>query len=408
MEKPLEENPVRKPVETRGTFMQRKRSIRIPSYRLHKPSGQAVVTIRGKDRYLGQYGSGPSRAEYDRLIAEYLANQSTGHSTGTDPADLTIAELCSRYVGFAEAYYRKHGRLTSEIHSIRKAVKTLRSRYAHTLASDFGPLALKTCRQEWVEEGLTRGGINRLVRIVRTIFKWATENELVPVATWQTLTAVTGLKRGRTLAPEPDPVRPVAEDVLAKTLDSAHPMIGSMILVQLKTGMRPGELVQLRGADLDTSGPVWIFRPLSHKLEHQGRERIIFIGPDGQVVLKPWLRDNPTEFIFGPRQLREYDLRDQPAPRPRTAWERRHRKRRVLRDRYTSNGYLQAIRRTCDRAKVNWWSPNQLRHAAATLIRARYGVEAARTVLGHSNIGTTQIYAEADLATAAKIMGEIG
>jgi integrase len=388
--------------------MRSKGKIRIPSYRLHKPSGQAVVTIRGTDRYLGQYGSGTSRSEYDRLIAEYLANQSTGHATATDPADLTIAELCSRYVDYAEAYYRKHGRLTSEVHSIRKAVKTLRSRYDHTLASDFGPLALKTCRQEWIDEGLTRGGINRLVRILRTIFKWATENELVPVATWQALTAIAGLRRGRSPAPEPDLVRPVADDVLAKTLDIAHPMLRAMILTQLKTGMRPGELVQLRGADLETSGPVWVFRPLSHKLEHRGRERVVFIGPDAQAVLKPWLRDDPAEFVFGPRQLREYDLRDRPKPRPRTAWEKRTRKRRVPRDRYTSNGYLQAVRRACDRAKVDWWSPNMLRHNAATLVRARYGVEAARTVLGHSSIGTTAIYAEADLAKAAKIMEELG
>jgi integrase len=388
--------------------MQRNRKVRIPTYRLHKASGQAVVTIRGRDNYLGPYGSGPSRDEYDRLIAEYMANRKTGHATRKDPADLTIAELCSQYVDYAERYYRKHGRLTSEIHSIRKAVKTLRTHYDHTVANNFGPLALKTCRQQWIDEGLTRGGINRLVRIVRTVFKWATENELLEPGVWQALSAVVGLKRGRTSAPESKPVRPVPEDVLAKTLEAAHPMILAMIQTQLKTGMRPGELVQLRSADLDTSGSVWIFKPLSHKLEHQGRERIMFIGPDAQEVLKPWLRGDPAEFIFGPRQLREYDLRDRPEPRPRTAWEKRNRKRRVLRDRYTSNGYLQAIRRACDRAKVAWWSPNQLRHNAATLIRARYGVEAARTVLGHTNIGTTQIHAEADLEKAARIMQELG
>jgi hypothetical protein len=52
---------------------------RIPTYRLHKPSGQAVVTISGRDHYLGNYGAVTSRAEYDRLIAERQANKSTGH-----------------------------------------------------------------------------------------------------------------------------------------------------------------------------------------------------------------------------------------------------------------------------------------------------------------------------------------
>lgn len=52
--------------------MQRPRKVRIPTYRLHRPSGQAVVILRGKDHYLGPYGSERSRGEYDRLVAEYV------------------------------------------------------------------------------------------------------------------------------------------------------------------------------------------------------------------------------------------------------------------------------------------------------------------------------------------------
>jgi len=43
---------------------------RAPSYRLHRPSGQAVVTLDGRDHYLGKHGSRGSRAEYDRLVSE--------------------------------------------------------------------------------------------------------------------------------------------------------------------------------------------------------------------------------------------------------------------------------------------------------------------------------------------------
>ncbi len=42
-----------------------------------------------------------------------------------------------------------------------------------------------------------------------------------------------------------------------------------------------------------------------------------------------------------------------------------------------------------------------IRHTAATELRARHGVEAARTILGHSKVETTQIYAERDLSQAA-------
>ena len=48
-----------------------------PSYRLHKGRGSAVVTIDGRNRYLGPYGSPESHEEYARLLAEWLASGST-------------------------------------------------------------------------------------------------------------------------------------------------------------------------------------------------------------------------------------------------------------------------------------------------------------------------------------------
>ena len=45
-----------------------------PKYRRHKSSGKAVVTLNGRDFYLGPYGSKASRIEYDRLVAEWMAN----------------------------------------------------------------------------------------------------------------------------------------------------------------------------------------------------------------------------------------------------------------------------------------------------------------------------------------------
>ncbi len=42
------------------------RTFRTPSYACHKPTGQAVVTINGRDFYPGLFGSPGSRAEFDR------------------------------------------------------------------------------------------------------------------------------------------------------------------------------------------------------------------------------------------------------------------------------------------------------------------------------------------------------
>src|SRR5262245_2141892 len=70
-----------------------RRFSRIPNYRLHKPSGQAVVTLNNKDHYLGQYNSPESRAEYDRLIAEYLASRLQAGPTRGLTAGLSVSEM---------------------------------------------------------------------------------------------------------------------------------------------------------------------------------------------------------------------------------------------------------------------------------------------------------------------------
>ncbi len=76
--------------------------------------------------------------------------------------------------------------------------------------------------------------------------------------------------------------------------------------------------------------------------------------------------------------------------------------------RYTKDAYRVAIQRAARRAGVAPWTPLQLRHTAASLIRGRYGLEPAQVVLGHSHAEVTQIYAERDLKLAVRIMTEIG
>ena len=77
-------------------------------------------------------------------------------------------------------------------------------------------------------------------------------------------------------------------------------------------------------------------------------------------------------------------------------------------DRYTKDSYARAIARACRKAGVEAWTPNQLRHSRATSLRKMYGIESAAVVLGHSDLDTTQIYAEADFEKAENIMRTVG
>jgi hypothetical protein len=47
---------------------------RIPQYRKHRATGRAIVTLSGRDDYLGRHGTKTSRVEYDRLVSEWLLN----------------------------------------------------------------------------------------------------------------------------------------------------------------------------------------------------------------------------------------------------------------------------------------------------------------------------------------------
>lgn len=72
------------------------------------------------------------------------------------------------------------------------------------------------------------------------------------------------------------------------------------------------------------------------------------------------------------------------------------------------SSYRNAVRRACVKASVPVWTPNQLRHNAATKARKEHGLEAAQFILGHSNADVTQVYAERDLSKAMKAAKESG
>ena len=79
---------------------------RNPRYCKHKASGQATVTIDGTTIYLGLYGSKGSKAEYDRVIAEYLASGRRLPGSART-ADLSVNELLVAFLRHAETYYRR-------------------------------------------------------------------------------------------------------------------------------------------------------------------------------------------------------------------------------------------------------------------------------------------------------------
>ena len=209
---------------------------RNPKYRQHRASGQAIVTIHGRDYYLGPWKSKASKAEYDRLIAEYLAN---GRQSPTSGPGLTVMELVDRFRQHIEVYYRHaDGTPTSEIATFSAPLDLLAKLYGRTPAREFGPLALDALRGEMIRLGWCRGVINHHTARIKMVFKWAVAKELVPASVHHGLTAVAGLRAGRSDARESEPVRPVDSAVVDATLPHLSSVVAGMVQVQRLTGAR--------------------------------------------------------------------------------------------------------------------------------------------------------------------------
>jgi len=82
--------------------------------------------------------------------------------------------------------------------------------------------------------------------------------------------------------------------------------------------------------------------------------------------------------------------------------------KRKFSDCYSVASYRHAIQRVCKKLEIKKWSPNQLRHSAATEIRKKFGLEAAQVVCGHQSADVTEIYAERDLELALRVAAEVG
>ncbi len=176
-----------------------------PTYRRRVIRGKPVAYVTLPDRFtgrrrdynLGPYGSPESHQRFGRLLAEWSARGGRiPDDTPNLPADvLTVDQLIDRWW---ETEGQRLG--FSCQHMIRSALDVLSSLYGPIPAIDFGPLALRAVRDRLVtgdsdakpraRKPWARSTVNRHVDKVRSIFRWAVGQQLLPVFVYETLAAV--------------------------------------------------------------------------------------------------------------------------------------------------------------------------------------------------------------------------
>lgn len=409
-----------------------------PKYGLHKPSKQAVVYFQGRAIYLGPHGSEKSHQRYREFLDEWKSLRHRDQPPKQKPSSeerlaaainpavlrekwrqglkVSIDELIFVYRQHARSYYVKNGEVTREAELIVEVTDLLGARHGRDRADDFGPVDLDSFRESLIDDrDWCRNFLNKQVTRVIAMFKWGAKKELCSPLVYQQLHALGGLKKGRTRARESAGVSCVEDAIVEQTLPALPEVIADMVRFQRLSGTRPGEVCSLRPVDLDRSGAVWLYHPDAHKTEHYEKHRVVPVGPRAQALLQAYLHRGEEAFCFSPSESVEKARRRAAALRKTRGScgntrgsNRVATPQRVAGDRYQVSSYRNAIRRACNKLDLAVWTPNQLRHTAATKIRQEYGLEAAQVICGHSRADVTQVYAERDLKLALRVAQEMG
>jgi len=357
---------------------------KIPTYGLHKPTGQARCYVNGKTIYLGLYGSEESRIRFGEIVAKLVSGQtldpiarkkvgSTTCGESDDPGP-SVGELCLVFLRHAETHYVKNGKQTSEVHILKSIIRPLNELYGMLPAKDFGPLALKAVREKMIATGWTRGTINAGMSRIRRIFKHAIANELIDGSILPRLQCVAPLLAGRTEAHDNPPRTAVDDESINAVRKLVRPLVRDLIDLQRLTGARSGELVSMTASMLNRSGKVWSAELSDNKCRHHGKSRTLHFGPKAQLILTKYLTADASAKVF----------------------------------KMTRTAYCRAITRVCDRLEIERWVPHQLRHTNAEVVRDEFGLEHAQSVLGHSKANMSEHYAKVGNAKAAEVALKIG
>lgn len=374
-----------------------------PKLAHHKSTGQAycewTTSSERFTRYFGKWGTSDAEQAYARFQLEW-SGRLVQRSLAEPGATILVVELVEAWLDYCEhgddgeGGYQKRGKLTSGIHAQRSAMKYLRETYGPVPVNEFGPDQLRAARKKMLDAKLARKTINGYQGHIVQMFGWGVGRQLVEPRTWEVLTHVGRLQKGKTTARDNPKRRGVPWDDVRATFphlhkfDSWRAVLESLIRAHWYIGGRPQDLIGMRVGDIDRTADVWHYVVDGHKNEHREQELAYWIGPRCQTVLAPMLEGKaPSDLVFVYPALA---AGGQPVPIARAVYGNR-------------------VKAACERAKVKRWTPHQLRHSRATEVMRIYeSNEAASAIIGDTPEVTRTVYVDPLDAIRKRIARETG
>lgn len=381
---------------------------RMPKLSRHS-TGQARVVLGGKTYYCGVWGSPEAYARYAELLRQWKENgeQPAQRAPHAAQAVLKIRDLTAQFLDHIDATgrYQKNGKPTGQRAMFVNVIDSL-TKFAGNIPMVRCTEATLVAWRDQLERNrkITRRGINRKVTMMLQIFKWGRARGLVPKIVWADVAALEPLKRGE-VGDRPEhgrPRRAVTVEEVEKVAAHCCPHVAALLRLQSLCGMRPGEALAMRWADIDkgtidgdTSG-AWLYVvPGGGKTAHHGHVTRYILPKAAQEVLEQFPA-TPLAPIFSPAAaMAERRRRRRAQRKSKLTPSQKARDANALRDyarQWGINEYRHHVLRACISAGVAPFTPHEVRHGFVTWAANTLSLGAAAAAANHRNVTTTQRY----------------
>jgi len=348
-----------------------------------------------------------------------------------DPTTITtVGQLFEKYrVYFEEnAPEVRNGKEHPDLRLIKRANRFVQP-YSEWPVDSFGPDELNAIKKKMLnykykagkqEKHYVRRGINDTLDWIISIIEWGVGRRIVQNETLIALQKeFKPLRMGEKGAIDKIKRQRVTEEEFNKVASISTSVIGDMLRLVWYTGMRPYEICEMRPFDiLRDDSECWIYIPGrdktpvgQHKTTRYGKIKVIPLAGECINILSKRIKDfNSKKYIFSPQESRAEFQKTRRLNRKtplscgnRAGTNRKDNPKRKPKERYTNNSLAQACKRGCKRAGIEEFVPYDLRRTVATKTRAELGKEAAKTLLGHAEESTTDIYLLEEVQEAMKV-----
>jgi integrase len=231
-----------------------------------------------------------NRREAQKLEAVHKARVIEGKSLMPSKRIIPpFSELASRYLEYSKANKRSY---VADFYYITRVLSPYFDRF---LLSDITPLMVEEFKQKRLRDGLKKSSINRELGLFKSMLNTAVR--------WQ-IADSNGARDVRQFKLDEPPVERVLSHeeelrILAacETCELAYraPHLKAIILIALYTGLRRGEILRLRWADIDFDNFTLLVRR-SKTIAGQGRK--IYLNSILRHLMEGMRKDRKSEWVF--------------------------------------------------------------------------------------------------------------